>query len=558
MYTKISHGTNFMGAALYDAEGLSNTQKAQKAGKVELLETTNLLSIDAPGIAQEMEKVASYSRSQKPVWNISMSAPEGVRLTAEQWQQAAAENLRVMGAKPENHQYAIYRHSDTQQDHIHILFNSVPVDGGPALSRQFKAAKAKLAAPQIDQLLGILSHKGESILDEIGRKLATALTHRPTNPDELKSDLAQSGVTAHYATNAKGVYGITFQVIDRDHKPVKGSDVLIDGEKAKWSTLAALLATNRAHYEAEIERLRQEHVQAEKSREIAEEGLKQAQQEIKQVYEKRDLINHAFHQAEKARQQAERERDQARNQPAKVEIQKKEIIKSDPKDQARIRELEKENRDLKGQLNLSSQLRTIKGVETTPEQRALLLAGQSIRLNGLVHPSHGLYDAHVMIKTISPTEKRLSYKVIGAPDAVKPQVDSGSAVSTAPVMPQAVPIQKPLPLKPAVVPERPAHHPTPEVPQAAPTQKSLSPELPVLDIAVVEQMRQIMIKAAKKSKTWDGFSATLRSEGVKRQKLETGQFTYAYKNVQATAAELGFKTGEIKNLLEQRTQKIGR
>ena len=447
MYTKISHGTNFMGAALYDAEGLSNTQKAQKAGKVELLETTNLLSIDAPGIAQEMQKVASYSRSQKPVWNISMSAPEGVRLTAEQWQQAAAENLRVMGVEPERHQYAIYRHSDTQQDHIHILLNSVPVDGGPAVSRQFKAAKAKLAAPQIDHLLGILSHKGEGILDEIGRKLATALTHRATDPDELKYDLAQAGVTAHYAQNVKGIYGITFQLIDRDHKPVKGSDVLIDGEKAKWRMLAAVLEANRAEYQAEIEQLRQERNQAEKARESEEKARKQAEQErdqapqvtiqevvksdpadkarIEELEREKLVSSSAKAEAEKARQieekarkQAEQERDQARNKPAKFEIQEREVIKSDPTDKARIQKLEKENRDLKGQLNLSSELRTIKGVETTPEQRTLLLAGQSIRLNGLTG-KNGLFDAHV---TISFTKASLTFESIRSPDAVRPQV----------------------------------------------------------------------------------------------------------------------------------------
>ena len=584
MYTKISHGTNFMGAALYDAEGLSNTQKAQKAGKVELLETSNLLSIDAPGIAQEMQKVASYSRSQKPVWNISMSAPEGVRLTAEQWQQAAAENLRVMGVEPDRHQYAIYRHSDTQQDHIHILLNSVPVDGGPAVSRLYKAAKAKLAAPQIDRLVGIISHKGEGILDEIGRKLVTALTHRATDPDELKSDLAQAGVTAHYAQNVKGIYGITFQLIDRDHKPVKGSHLLIDGEKAKWSMLAAILEANRAEYQAEIEQLRQERNEAEKSREREERARKQAEQErdqarnqapqveiqekvkevvkpdpadkarIEQLEREKQVINCAKAEAEKARQieekarkQAEQERDQARNKPTKVEIQ------SNPADKAQIEELKKENHDLKNQLKLSNHLRTIAGVETTPEQRSSLLAGQSIRLNGL-KGKNGLHDVHVTIEVTiegSSTIAKPVFERIRSYDFVNPQ-----AVSV-PAIPQAATIQKSPSPKPATVSEQPVTTQKSPLPKVAPTQKPL-PEPPTLDTSVVETMRQIMIKAAKNSKTWDVFSATLRAEGVKRQKLESGKFTYAYKNVQATAAELGFKSGEIKTLIEQRSQKIGR
>lgn len=533
MYTKISHGTNFMGAALYDAEGLSQTQKAQKAGKVELLETSNLLSIDAPGIAQEMQKVASYSRSQKPVWNISMSAPEGVRLTMAQWQQAAAHNLRVMGVDPARHQYAIYRHSDTPRDHIHILFNSVPVDGGPAISRQFKAAKAKLAASEIDQALGITADKGQGIRDEISRRLASALASRPTTADELKSDLVRVDLRVEYATNQKGIYGLTFQLSDRDHEPVKGSAVKIDGKPAKWGTLAVHLEANRAEYEAEINRLRQDAdraTEAEKSREIAEKALKKAQQDIQEVYEKRDLINEAFQQSEKAREIAERTLKQLINQRPLVKTvpEIKEVVKPDPKDKERIGQLERENQALTRRLQLSKQLEVIKGVATTPAQRASLLDGQCIRLNGLTGV-HGLFDAHVMV---SLSEGKVKFERVPAPAAVKPQVI-------------------PIPVVPVVPPE----------PQAAPTQKPLPPEPPTLDSTIVETMRQIIIKAATKSKTWDGFSASLRLAGVKRQKSETGKFSYAYKNVQATATELGFKTGEINALIdltEQKSLKIKR
>ena len=251
------------------------------------------------------------------------------------------------------------------------------------------------------------------------------------------------------------------------------------------------MEANRAEYQAEINRLQQERDQAEKSRESEEKARKQAEQErdqafnqapqvtiqevvkpdpadkarIEQLEREKLVSSSAKAEAEKARQieekarkQAEQERDQARNKPAKVEIQEREVIKSDPTDKARIQKLEKENKHLQNQLKLSNQLRVIRGVETTPEQRASLLAGQSIRLNGLVHPSHGLYDAHVTIKTSSPTEKSLAFKPISTPDAVKPQV------VTAPVVAQAAPIQKPLP-PPAMVPEQPAQYPTPDAPK---------------------------------------------------------------------------------------------
>lgn len=309
MYTKISHGTNFMGAALYDAEGLSKEQKKQKTNKVELLQTKNLLSDDARSIALEMQKVASYSRSQKPVWNIAMSAPEGVKLTADQWQQAAVQNLMAMGVEPDRHQYAIYRHSDTNQDHIHILLNSVPVDGGPAVSRQFKAAKAKLAAPQIDQALGILSQKGESIQDQLSSRISYVLKEGVTNEDELSNYLDCVGVRVNYSRRLdNSVFGATFQLVDKDHKPVKGSKLRIDGKDASWNTIKARLDANRGAYEAEIAWLKEQMAEAEKARELAE----------------------------KARKQAEQERDQAENKP--VTIKEVVVVKEvpDPADKAEI------------------------------------------------------------------------------------------------------------------------------------------------------------------------------------------------------------------------------
>ena len=576
MIAKTTIGSTISSALAYGAGELGERSRHQKAEKVDLLATYNLSAQpgDTPKqvhgeIADEMKAVVRDhpGRCKNPVWHTSLSLPANETLDVQAWTKAVDIYLKTVGIDTAQHQVAVFRHRDTAHDHVHIYANRIAMDGGAAVETGWNYALNVKATRQIEQELDLTpltkESKRTSLKDhdpgkQVAREVvAQALKNvlqrdKPTNLDELVSDLEKHRITAKIASNVNGPYGISFQA--EGHQAVKGI-----AAGYKFNQLAVLLEANRAEYQAEINRLQQERDQAEKSRESEEKARKQAEQErdqafnqapqvtiqevvkpdpadkarIEQLEREKQTISSAKAEAEKARQieekarqQAERERDQARKQSAKVEIREKEVITSDPRDKARIQELEKENQTLTRRLQLSKQLEVIKGVSTTPMQRAALLNGQKVLLLGLKGTTD-TFDAYVSIEMNKLAFRRISALV-------------------------------PLPPKPAVVPERPAPHPTPEVPQAAPIQKLLSPELPVLDSAVVEKMRQIMIKAAKKSKTWDGFSATLRLEGVKRQKLETGKFSYTYKNVQATAAELGFKTGEIKALIEQRTPKIGR
>ncbi|MEG3843962.1 relaxase/mobilization nuclease domain-containing protein, partial [Microcoleus sp. herbarium14] len=250
MYSKISFGSSAGGAAQYNEEGLSKAQKAQKSGKTELLKINNLLSTDHKGIAAEMTYNAALSRSKKPVWNISMSAPEGIRLSDEQWKTAAELNLKALGAVPERFQYAIWRHSDTKNDHIHILLNAVPIDEGAALKRYHTGIKLKQAAPIIEQALQFnapTQGKGLGIRETIAEVLnSTFRENKPTTIGELVADLEKKGIVSNVKSNDNGPYGINFKI--GENKPVKGSAIELEGGgTAKWSNLDSLLSANRAY-----------------------------------------------------------------------------------------------------------------------------------------------------------------------------------------------------------------------------------------------------------------------------------------------------------------------
>ena len=371
MIAKTVIGSTIGSALAYGAGELGERSRKEKAEKVDLLATYNLSAQagDSPklvhgAIADEMKAVVRDhpGRCQNPVWHTSLSMPTGQTLDVQTWQQAVAIYLQEVGIDAHRHQVAVFRHRDTAHDHVHIYANRVGMDGGAAIKTGWNYKANVKATRQIEQALSLTpltkESKRTSLNDHVAEKqvarevvaqaLKSVLQHeRPTNLEELVSDLEKHRITAKIHSNSQGPNGVSFQA--EGHQAVKGTSV-----GYKFNQLSVLLDANRVQYESEINRLREEAgrvAEAEKAREMAEKALKQAQQEIQEVYEKRDLIRGAFDRAEearkgeeKSRQQAEQERDQAHNQPPQVLIQEKikEVVQSDPADKARIEQLERE------------------------------------------------------------------------------------------------------------------------------------------------------------------------------------------------------------------------
>lgn len=325
MYIKVSTGGSFSAAAQYNETGLSEAQQKQKAGQVRYLEGYNLLADDAPGIAAEMGAVASRSRTEQPVWNVSFSVGDGQALTDQQWLGVVEQYMKEIGTSTDRHQVAVWRHSDTGRDHIHALINAVPTDGERALKRYQCGIRAKQAAQQIDTSLAQPIQKGVGIREVLGEAIRTTLqVSKPTTFDELVADLKQVGITALIKPNAGGG-GTSFK--QGDHEPVKGSAMGL-----KFAELARQLDANRAEYQAEIERLKHDLEQKPAPVTIIRPSAAQ-QAEIKELTEQRT----------EAYEKRDQMRDAYLNKPAttvlkEVEVEK-EVIKPDPNDQLQIKEL---------------------------------------------------------------------------------------------------------------------------------------------------------------------------------------------------------------------------
>lgn len=532
MYIKVSTGTSFAAAAEYNEAGLSPRQKKQKVGQVAYIGGFNLLADDALGIAAEMAAVASRSRTQKPVWNVSLSAADGQHLTDRDWVAAVEQYLKTAGADSVRHQVAIWRHGDTGRDHVHALVNAVPTDGERALKRYHNGKRAKEAAHQIDTNLAQPIEKGQGVRETIAQTLSEALRDdQPTTLEELLSDLRKRGIVAQIKPNAKSP-GITFQL--GEHQPIKGSRV-----GYKYSQVVSALAANRAEYQAQIDRLQKEIDQKPTVVEIVRPDADQQVEidrlklERDEAYAKRNFMQEVF-----------------LNQPAKTVIKEVEVevIKPDPRDQVQIEQLQQQV-----QRNYEAFLKQKQRADKVPEleQSVQDLVKQNQGLAWInqqqqtqVEQSLGIYrELAEQYKTHIAKYNELMRRYNEQKERLRanatPTTPTNEPPATIPsqVIPTAAPVVKDSPVEPK---------------QPATVQANLDP-------AWVASMNQRIRQAAKAAGNLAQFETHLRSVSqtnppISRRKGADGKYIYQDKGGQATAGELGFQTGELKRLIEAPVQ----
>lgn len=115
MISKISKGRGFNGVITY----VAGKQGAEYVG--------GNVSRNPKRAALEMGTLRKYSPCKTPVWYCSLSlSPEDRHLSNAEFKALAEKFLQKMGL--ENNQYTIYRHSDREHSHIHIICNRIGSD----------------------------------------------------------------------------------------------------------------------------------------------------------------------------------------------------------------------------------------------------------------------------------------------------------------------------------------------------------------------------------------------------------------------------------------------
>jgi hypothetical protein len=218
MIHSLHKGTGFGGVLRY----ISNPDKGYLLGGSYRPEASTR------DIAADMGSLA-HDRTSKPVFHASLSLPPGERLDDAQWLRAASHYLEGLGYS--DVPFVVYRHTDREHDHIHIVASRVTYDGklvsdsndrqrGMALCREIEKLY-QLAAPtprnaeatlRQEEIHGV-KNKGE---EHLKAKLRDAIQQsgqgNPTLSDFV-TRLEQQGVGVTLNQTSKGtIRGISFEI----------------------------------------------------------------------------------------------------------------------------------------------------------------------------------------------------------------------------------------------------------------------------------------------------------------------------------------------------------
>jgi hypothetical protein len=119
-----------------------------------------------------MAKETKFTRQLRPnfknaVWHTSLSLPPEEKLTQEQWVEIADKYLKAMGFNLLLNQYAVFLHTDTDNQHIHIVANKIGTDGSFVNSFQNYKKQDKFCR-KIEQEYGLIA---VPVPDIEGRKI---------------------------------------------------------------------------------------------------------------------------------------------------------------------------------------------------------------------------------------------------------------------------------------------------------------------------------------------------------------------------------------------------
>ncbi len=251
MKVRITRGNNHRGCLSYVTD-----RKGKDAGKKHaeyICGTVPHSSVKE--MVHEMLIPLSVKKVEKPVYHVSLSMPKGEpQRSREEWEVYAKAFLSKMGF-PAGVPYCVYRHGDTECDHVHIVASRVALDGSVFLGQK-DVEKAIEATQEIEKEYGLTRTEGlgktrrrlelsEMKMMERTQKLSDKQIikiyiekslAKSSTMEDFRLNLTDYGITVRFNTAKNGhISGISFQ---RGDFAVKGSKL---GSKYSYTALSRRL-----------------------------------------------------------------------------------------------------------------------------------------------------------------------------------------------------------------------------------------------------------------------------------------------------------------------------
>ncbi len=131
--------------------GLLNYLESQKDAK---LIGGNMGGNNARALAREFKISRQLNpEADRVVYHASLSLPDNERLDEPTWNELANRYLEEMGF--DSNQYVIYRHSNTEHDHIHICASRIRLDNGKIVHDSWDYKRSETIIRRLEQDYGL-------------------------------------------------------------------------------------------------------------------------------------------------------------------------------------------------------------------------------------------------------------------------------------------------------------------------------------------------------------------------------------------------------------------
>ncbi|MBW4532354.1 MAG: relaxase/mobilization nuclease domain-containing protein [Pleurocapsa minor HA4230-MV1] len=169
---------------------------------------------------------------KKVVFHSSLSLPKSEHLKDDTWRAIAAEYLKKMGFT--GCQYVVYRHTDKDHDHIHLVASRIRITDGTTVTDSWDylrsekivreleqkyqliptiSFKAKLKRGQTTGEIKLIERTGEQSIRLKLQQTIDALTKEPVTMPELVNRLKSKGINAQVSfTQTEEIRGLSFEL----------------------------------------------------------------------------------------------------------------------------------------------------------------------------------------------------------------------------------------------------------------------------------------------------------------------------------------------------------
>lgn len=169
---------------------------------------------------------------KKPVYHSSLSLPKTEHLSDDRWNAIADEYLKGMGFT--DSQYVVYRHSDKDHDHIHLVASRIRITDGTTVNDSWDYPRSEKLVRELENKYELTStvssnqkyQRGQAngerqLIERTGEesvraKLQQAIdkqTQEPITALELFNRLNDGGIEARISLNKRGkIKGISYSL----------------------------------------------------------------------------------------------------------------------------------------------------------------------------------------------------------------------------------------------------------------------------------------------------------------------------------------------------------